>query len=122
MNSMRTMEIQTSLMKMKNDGKPVVMSKKSHYIERNILNLAINAFGRMQDIAQGSIDESSGDMFLRAYNEANALICLASRPNNGMSPKIIEELQEIGIGMLELHDDMFYLMFELYCDNDQLKL
>ena len=122
MNSMRTMEIQTSLMKMKNDGKPVVMSKKSHYIERNILNLAINAFGRMQDIAQGSIDESSGDIFLRVYNEANALICLASLLYNGMSPKIVEELQEIGIGILELRDDMFYLMLELYGDNDQLKL
>lgn len=72
MNSMRTMEIQTSLMKTKNDGKPVVMNKESHQLERNILNLAINAFGRMQDIAQGSIDESSGDIFLRVYNEANA--------------------------------------------------
>ena len=63
MNSMRTMEIQTSLMKTKNDGKPVVMNKESHQLERNILNLAINAFGRMQYIAQGSIDESSGDIF-----------------------------------------------------------
>ena len=122
MNSMRTMEIQTSLMKTKNDGKPVVMNKESHQLERNILNLAINAFGRMQDIAQGSIDESSGDIFLRGYNEANALICLASLLYNGMSPKIVEELQEIGIGILELRDDMFYLMLELYGDNDQLKL
>lgn len=72
--------------------------------------------------AECRIDESSGDIFLRVYNEANALICLASLLYNGMSPKIVEELQEIGIGILELRDDMFYLMLELYGDNDQLKL
>ena len=83
------MEIQTSLMKTKNSGKPVVISKKYHQFERNIRNLATKALGPMQYVVQESIDENSSYTFLGLYDEANPLIRLASFSTNGMFLNIV---------------------------------